>query len=152
MNTDCHKYLEDPETHADHLAGCASCRAMAEELDARLNEGKAVVPVRIETLPLAPWEGAAHKSWPLAIGVILGVMAMVAALFAMAGLSPVATLADAFRSSVPSVEILSSIIRLAPGAIQNAPAGLQIAIVISFIVINALLFLLLRRAPKGIDA
>ena len=152
MNAECQKYLEDPEGHAAHLAGCASCRAMIEELDARIADGPPVGPDSVKSLPLAPWEGAAHRSWPLALGGILGVVAIATALFAVAGLSPIATLADAARASIPPAGVLSSIIRMAPGAIQNAPAGLQIAIVISFVVINGLLFLLLRRAPKGIDA
>jgi hypothetical protein len=79
-------------------------------------------------------------------------LAIIAGLFAMAGLSPMTALMDSVRANIPSAELLASIMRLAPGAIQNAPAGLQIAIVVSFIVINAVLFLLLRRAPKGIDA
>ena len=151
MNSDCQKYLEDPEAHAAHLAGCESCRAMFEQLDAPLG-AQGIPPVRIDSLPLAPWEGATHKSWPLVVGAILGVLAIAAGLFAMAGLSPVTALTDSIRANIPSAEILGSIMRLAPGAIQNAPAGLQIAIVISFVVINAVLFLLLRRAPKGIDA
>jgi hypothetical protein len=152
MNSDCQKFLEDPESHAAHLATCERCRAMADHLDARMNGGRAIGPVRIDSLPLAPWEGATHKSWPLVIGVMLGVLAIATALFAMAGLSPLAALGDTIREKVPSAGILGSMIRLAPRAIQNAPAGLQILIVISFLLVNGLLFVLLRRAPKGIDA
>lgn len=149
MNSDCQKYLEDPETNASHIASCMSCRAMLEELDSpRVSGGRAITPV----LPLAPWEGASHRSWPLVIGVILGVVAITTAMFAMAGLSPITGLAESIRASMPSVEVLGSILRLAPGAIQNAPTGLQILVVVSFLVVNALLFVLLRRAPKGIDA
>jgi hypothetical protein len=149
MNSDCQKFLEDPETHAAHLQTCERCRAMVEHLETRVAGAQTI---RVDALPLAPWEGAGHKSWPLVIGVILGVIAIAAGLFAMAGLSPVSALADSIRSRVPSAGVLGSLIRLAPGAIQNAPAGLQIAIVISFIIVNAVLFLLLRRSPRGIDA
>ena len=151
MNSDCQRYLEDPEAHAAHLAGCERCRVMFEQLDAPIG-AQGIPRVRMDSLPLAPWEGATHKSWPLVIGAILGVLAIAAGLFAMAGLSPIAALMDSIRANVPSMAVLGSIVRLAPGAIQNAPAGLQIAIVVSFILINAVLFLLLRRAPKGIDA
>jgi anti-sigma factor RsiW len=152
MNSDCQKYLEDPEAHAAHLAGCERCRAVFEQLDAPIAEGRGIPSVRIDSLPLAPWEGATHKSWPLVIGAILGVVAIAAGLFAIAGLSPITALTESVRANIPSVDLLGSMMRLAPGAIQNAPAGLQIAIAISFVVINALLFLRLRRAPKGIDA
>ena len=40
---------------------------------------------------------------------------------------------------------------LAGGALHKAPMAWHVAIAVSFVAINTILFLLLRRAPKGID-
>ena len=138
--TDCQRYLEDPEGHAAHLAECADCRRMAEALAQNLD-----ARVRVDELPLAPWEGASHRSWPLVIGVALAVVAIAAALFAVAGTSP-------FAVAGMDSDLLTSIFRpLLSGAILNAPTSLQIKIVAAFLIVNVLFIVLLRRAPKGID-
>jgi len=142
MTDRCQQYLEDPEGHAAHLAECADCRrmeeALAQNLDAR---------VRVDSLPLAPWEGASYRSWPLVLGAVLTAIAMAAAFFAAAGTSPL----KVAGMSMPSTDLLMSMVRLTSGAIQNAPTSWQIGIGISFVVVNALFIVLLRRAPKGID-
>lgn len=139
----CQRYLEEPEAHEEHLATCAECRAVAQQLDAKVINPR----VRLDALPLAPWEGAAYRSWPLVAGGGLAVVAMAAALFAVTGTSPLATL----REAVPPVDILMSVVRSAGGAIHNAPAAWQIGLAVSFIAVNVILIALLRRAPKGID-
>lgn len=140
MTDRCQQYLEDPERHAAHLAECADCRrvaeALAQSLDAR---------VRVDALPLAPWEGASYRSWSLVLGAALAVVAIAAALFAAAGTSPLAVAAM-------DSDLFTSILRpLMSGAILNAPTSLQIKIVIAFLIVNVLFFVLLRRAPKGFD-
>ena len=144
MNRDlCQRYLEDPEANAAHLASCAECRAVEEQLSAKVRNQR----VRVDALPLAPWEDSAHRSWPLVTGGLLAVVAIAAALFGIAGVSPLLMLRDA----LPSFDILTSVVRFAGGAIQNAPTGWQIGIAISFVAVNALLIALLRRSPKGLD-
>jgi len=142
----CQQYLEDPETHSIHPAECASCRAMAEELSSVEAEG-----VVIPSLPLAPWEGAGHRSWPLVAGVLLAVVAMAGAFFAIGGASPRAELARAFRSGVDSTNAWAGFLSTAGSALQHAPPGLQLVIGLAFLLVNALLWVLLRRAPRGID-
>jgi hypothetical protein len=139
----CRLYLEDPEAHAAHLQECAECRALFEEMSERVGHR----PVTVDALPLAPWEGASHRSWPLVVGGALTVFAITGALFAAAGPSAI----QAVRSSLPSLDIVMSIFRLAGGAVQNAPTTWQIGIAISFVIVNAIFLALLRRAPKGID-
>ena len=139
----CQLYLEDPEGHAAHLRECAECRALFEEINARVDQR----PVIVDSLPLAPWEGASYRAWPLVLGGVLTVLAITAALFAAAGPSAL----QALRSNVPSLDIVMSLFRLAGGAVQNAPAVWQIGIGVSFVIVNAIFFALLRRAPKGID-
>ena len=43
------------------------------------------------------------------------------------------------------------LLRYVGDGFQHAPATLQIGVAISFLLVNTLLFVLLRRAPKGID-
>ena len=143
----CQQYLEDPEAHPTHAAECASCRAVAEELRGAIEPRAAGV----QPLPLAPWEGASHRSWPLVAGVVLTVVAMAAAFFAAAGVSPRAEIGRALSSSVASTSAWASFLSSAGGALQHAPASLQILIAVSFLLVNALLIVLLRRAPRGID-
>ncbi|MBK5259274.1 MAG: hypothetical protein JJE51_06755 [Thermoanaerobaculia bacterium] len=143
----CQRYLEDPEAHAAHLAECAECRTLFGELnDVVANRG-----VKLEVLPLAPWEEASHRPWPLILGIALGIVAIAAALFAMAGQSPLGGFINVIRNNVPSADLMASILRLAGGAVQNAPGPWQIAVGVAFVIVNAVLFLLLRRSPKGID-
>lgn len=143
MTDRCQQYLEDPEAHASHLAECADCRRMAEALEHDLVGAS----IRVDPLPLAPWEGASHRSWLLILGVTLAAIAIAAAVFAAAGMSPT----QVAGMNMPSADLIMSMTRLASGAIRNAPTSWQIGIAISFVVVNALFFVLLRRAPKGID-
>jgi hypothetical protein len=137
----CERYLADPEANASHLDECVECAAIF---------GSSAVPlqssVELDALPLAPWEGAAHKSWPLVIGGALTVFCIAAALFTIAGV-PLAAL----TGSLPSFSTLQLLLRDVGDGLQHAPAPWQIAIAISFLVVNTLLIVLLRRAPKGID-
>ena len=139
---DCRRYFEDPEANTAHLAVCAECRAVAEQLRAHVNNRK----LRIETLPLAPWEGASFRSWPLVAGGGLAVIAIAAAFFAAAGASPLIVF-EALRNSIPTAEVVQSFLQLGSGIVRNAP----FAILLAFVVVNAILFVLLRRSPKGID-
>jgi hypothetical protein len=142
MTESCQQYLQNPEANTSHLAECEECRRMTEALmEPRLQPG--ATEVRLESLPLAPWEGAGHRSWPLVLGSALTVIAIAAAFFAAAGVTPI----DVFRHNAPSLDMAASIIRL----VQNAPATFHIVVIGSFLVVNALLMLLLRRAPRGID-
>ena len=144
MNSElCQRYLEDPDANQAHLAVCADCRAIFEELDARISND----PVSVEGLPLAPWEGATYRAWPLVAGGVLTVLALTAALFAVAGASPIFVLGKALSDSIPSMDVLLSFARLARGVVESAP----VFVIVSFVIVNALLIALLRRAPKGVD-
>lgn len=145
----CHEYLQDPEANASHLESCAECRAMVEELGGEVE----VRPLAIQAdqLPLASWEGASHRSWPLVIAGALAVLILATVLFLASGTSPLSGIAVALRSAVPSLDLIVSLSQLAGGALHNAPAAWHVAIGVSFVIINTILFLLLRRSPKGID-
>jgi hypothetical protein len=141
----CKQYLEDPEANASHLAECAECRAIAESLQASGLGPRASVDV--QTLPLAAWEGASYRSWPLVAAGAIAVAAIAALLFMATGTSPMQIL----RGKVPSADVVASFVRLLGGAVQNAPAAFQIVVAVLFVIVNAIFIALLRRAPRGID-
>lgn len=145
----CEDYLQDPEANAAHLESCAECRAIAMELD----EEVAVQPrpISLDALPMAPWEGATHRTWPLVAAGVTAMAILAAVLFLAAGISPLKGIARAVTSSVPSLDLMVNLSELAGGALHKAPVTWHVAIAVSFLAINTILFLLLRRAPKGID-
>ena len=136
----CTRYFEDPEAHAAHLGECAECRAIQQQLDARVVNQ----PVRVDALPLAPWEGADHRSWPFVLGGALTIIGIAAALFAAASVSPIDLLVQSFRGSMT---IARSLVGVGGGILETAP----VLVLGLFVIVNAILFALLRRAPKGID-
>lgn len=135
----CEEYLQDPEANAAHLQSCEMCRAITEELDEELVVNPR--PLSIPALPLAPWEGAKHRTWPLVGAGLLAVFTLAVVLSAAAEVSPV----TAVTSSMPSVQALLSFFQLT-GRAMGAPV-----VAVLFLAINTVLFLLLRRAPKGAD-
>ncbi len=145
----CEDYLQDPEANAAHLESCAACRAMALELDDAVEIEPR--PLNVDALPLAPWEGASHRTWPLVAAGVVSMLILAAILFLAEGISPLRGIARAVISAVPSLDLMVNLSQLAGGALHNAPVMWHIAIGVSFLVINTLLFLLLRRAPRGID-
>ena len=136
----CTRYFEDPEAHAAHLGECAECRAIQQQLDARVVNQ----PVRVDALPLAPWEGADHRSWPLVLGGALTIIGIATALFAVASVSPIDLLMQSARGSLT---IARSLVGVGGGLLETAP----VLVLGLFVIVNAILFALLRRAPKGID-
>jgi hypothetical protein len=153
MNTDaCQRYLEDPELHGAHLDECADCRSLfatLDDADALQHEGMA--GVSLDTLPLAAWEGASHRAWPLVIGGALLLAALAIALFTMAGVSPATGFSSAVTTNVPNVGSALTTAHLVGDALQHAPAVWQIGLAVAFIAVNALFIALLRRAPRGVD-
>jgi hypothetical protein len=135
----CEEYLNDPEANAAHLESCEVCRSIEEDL------GDAVPvaprPLNLDALPLAPWEGASHKTWPLVAAGLVATLTLLFVVSAAAGVSPM----RAVRSSLPSVQALLTFLQLTGRAI-GAPL-----VAVLFVVINTILFVLLRRAPKGVD-
>src|SRR5439155_18167871 len=77
MNEACQRYLEDPERNGAHLRECAECRAVFDalglEVDAR--------PIAVDDLPMASWEGAAHRPWALVVAGAVAVAALAIVLF-----------------------------------------------------------------------
>lgn len=149
QTTSCEEYLEDPEAHAGHLESCALCRAMTEDLDADIEVQTR--PMSIDALPLAPWEGATYRPWPLVAAGIASVLILAVALFLAAGTPPLRGIARALTTTFTSFETASRFFQLFGNGLHSAPALVHITIGVLFVVINTILFLLLRRSPRGID-
>ena len=154
----CEDYFEDPEKNQAHLETCALCRALEEgmtsELDPPVDAADGIryrAAVDVESLPLATWEGASHRTWPLVAIGLAAVLILAVALFLAAGTPPLRGIARAATSGVTSFEAATRFFQLFGSGLQSAPALVHVTIAVLFVSINSLLFLLLRRAPKGID-
>ena len=141
--TRCEDYLEDPEAYAAHVESCETCRELIEELDDGVDVQHR--PVSLDALPLAPWEGASHRTWPLVAAGRAAVLILAIALFFMSGVSSLNGIASAVMSAIPPVQPVVRVLQLTGHAI-----GVPV-IAVLFVAINSILFLLLRRSPKGID-
>lgn len=142
--TDAHaEFLQDPEAHAAHLDTCVECRALI----ARLDEPVSHESVRLGELPLAGWEGASYRSWGFvaACSAILFVAAVV--LCNLAGVSPLHVL-----SMDASFAQWRTLLTVLTGTVRRATLGWQIVFGIAFVAVNTILFVLLRKPPRGLDA
>ncbi|HYH06299.1 MAG TPA: hypothetical protein VEK11_04475 [Thermoanaerobaculia bacterium] len=145
----CEDYFEDPEKNAAHLESCELCRSMNEELDADLEVSPR--PIDLNALPMATWEGASHRTWPLVAAGVAAVLILAVVLFLAAGMPPLRGLTSAVTTSLTSYEAASKFFPLVGNGLHSAPMVVHIAIGVLFVAINTILFLLLRRSPRGID-
>lgn len=143
MNDPCQRYAEDPEANAAHLRECAKCRGIYGQINAPIQSQA----VRLDALPLAPWEGAGYRSWPLVIGGALGLLAIASALCAAAGISLIGAVTAGMSAAT-----VRGYIAAGADALRATSIVWQVAFGFGFILVNSILFLLLRRAPRGIDA
>ena len=134
MNESCQRFAEDPEANAAHLRECEKCRALYGELPTH--------SVNVGALPLAPWDGATYRSWPLVIGVALAVLALALALCAAAGITPLVAMMIAAQTQISRAGQVYEKLRTFGPLVYG----------ILFLIVNSILILLLRRAPRGIDA
>jgi hypothetical protein len=140
----CDDYFRDPEANAAHLQECALCRAMAEELDGEI-EVQPHVPIDLDALPVAAWEGASHRTWPLVAAGFAAVLVLATVLFFASGNSTPVEVFHAVATGLPPVDAVVRVLQL-----TGRGLGLPL-VAILFLVINSILFLLLRRSPKGMD-
>lgn len=139
----CDDYLQDPEAYAAHVESCAACRVIAEELAAEVDVRPRAIA--LDALPLAPWEGASYRTWPLVAAGLAAMLVLAVVLFIAAGITSVPGAAQAIVSEVPPVQGLLKLFRHTGSALGGP------AVAVLFVAINTILFLLLRRSPKGMD-
>ncbi|HEV7767261.1 MAG TPA: hypothetical protein VGQ76_19825 [Thermoanaerobaculia bacterium] len=147
----CEDYFEDPVKHASHLDSCTLCSALEEDSHLAIEPRPLSTSLSVDALPMATWEGASHRTWPLvAIGTV-AVFVLAMALFLAAGTPPLRGIAHAVTSGFTSFEAASKFLQLFGTGLHNAPTLVHVTIAVLFVFINTLLFVLLRRAPRGID-
>ena len=146
-NESCERYLQEPEANAAHLETCEECRALFAPPELLVEPAT----VTADALPLAPWEGASHRSWPLALVAGVAMLLAAIALFLIAGVAPLGGVAGAIVAVIPSADLVLSASRLVGTGLQHAPMSWQVGIGAAFLLVNTIFFLLLRRAPRGID-
>jgi hypothetical protein len=144
MKDACQRYLEDPEGNPGHVADCAECRALFDTLGLAVEDH----PISVNALPLAPWEGASHRAWPLVLGGVALLFAIALAVCAWAGVPPLRVV----ESSIATVQNARGVIANASAALREASLAVQVGFGLLFVAVNTALVLLLRRAPRGIDA
>lgn len=147
----CEDYFDDPEKNAAHLETCTLCRALEENVGTLDLEPMSLRPLNLDALPLATWEGATHRTWPLVAVGAVSVLVLAIALFLAAGTPPLRGIARAVTSSVTSFEAVTKFLQLLGTGLHSAPTLVHVTIGVLFVFINTLLFLLLRRSPRGID-
>ena len=146
MNEACQRYLEEPEANAEHLRDCAECRALFDALGVSVEDRRPRLSV--DELPLAPWEGASHRPWQLIAASAISILTLSILFFVYAGTSPLSVLS----SEMSRLQAMREVLRLTSSAVRTAPLVWQVTLGILFVVVNTILVLLLRRAPRGIDA
>lgn len=149
MTARCELYLENPEQHRDHLAGCESCRRLENWLNVGPDSDGRVSAV-ISRLPVAPWEGAAYRAWGIVAAAAALVVLGATALFLMSGVSPVEGFLTVLRSLLPGFDV-SHFTNSIPQMLREAPIQFHLVVLTAFILVNAVFFLMLRRPPKGYD-
>lgn len=157
-NETCERFLANPADDPDHLERCESCqRAMEslEDLDQQLADAARIDarPVRSRlTLPLAPWEGAMHKPWTLVGAIAVAVIGIAVMLFSAAGVSPIAGFLSALQGSIdPRLGLLNAGVSFSK-VLARAPMQFHAAVAVSFVAVNFILYRLLRRPTRGLDA
>lgn len=151
----CEKYFDDPDLFAEHAESCETCRERLAELDrvdGAFGEASVAEPSiarQFGELPVAPWEAAQHRSWGIAIGAAAVLIIFAAVGFVAAGIPPLTGFEAAFRAALAPgfnpVALVTSVAAL----VRKAPVSFHITIAIAFVVVNAIFFALLKRAPRG---
>ena len=158
MKDACQRYLEDPDANPGHLAECEQCRALFDTLGLSVEERA----VSVGTLPLAPWEGASYRAWPLVSAGVVLLLGVVTSLFYWLVLLLLVAVGVCFWAGVSPLRVAeSSLVTTADtygyiagvaNAVREASLVWQIGFGFAFVAVNTALVLLLRRAPRGIDA
>jgi hypothetical protein len=159
MSRECELFMEDPEAHAAHAETCADCRRYSDEMKAfhaRFDDialPPAELAGRIDrSLPVASWEGASYRAWPTVAVAFLALGAVALALAMIAGVSLSAEMRNLFRGWVETAQGGATLMQSLPKLVAQTSTALRVTIIVLFVVINAIFFALLRRAPKGYDA
>lgn len=154
----CREFRENPEAFGSHPESCGACAAIIEEvtdLDRHIAAQSSVpdapsLALDSRTLPVAPWEGASERAWPLAVLGALALVFMAVILFLLSGVSPTDGFRAVLLSQLPRFELIELAAVVGDG-LRAAPLRVHLFIFSAFVVVNVLFVRLLRRAPRGVD-
>ena len=158
-NPECERWQDDPESVPLHPASCAMCAAREAEL-ARIDlaiEQTAPEPagslaaILTEQLPVAPWEGAHTRSWLTVLLSIALFFAAAVAAFAMLGFSALEGFGEALGGVAQQGKAIFAATESMGAFVRSAPTVFHIIIGVGVVLVNLLLFALLRRGPRGYD-
>ncbi|HUO85377.1 MAG TPA: hypothetical protein VM534_09715 [Thermoanaerobaculia bacterium] len=161
MSSSCEAYRSDPGQWPGHLAGCARCQDLERDLERvdRELHTYGSIPASPDlsasigsSLPVAPWEGAGHRPWSLIGAGALLILVAAATVFVLLGLSPLQGWTTSLRESLPSGAGLMEIARSLSAILSQAPRAFHLFVAGSFLLVNLLFVVLLRRTPRGYDA
>jgi ferric-dicitrate binding protein FerR (iron transport regulator) len=151
----CRRWADDPEGEREHLAQCPACQRDAAALAAVERNLATVVaepaPRAPRELPVAPWEGAQHRAWGFVALVVVLVAGLAAALLYALGIAPFDAIADLARNAAGSSRAVALLTDSLGTLLPAAPRAFDLGIALGFIAVNALLFFMLRRGPRGYD-
>ena len=151
----CRRWADDPEGEREHLASCPDCAREAAEAAAVERSLAAVIAepesISVAELPVAPWEGAQHRAWGFVLLALVAIAALAAGVFFALGISPFVAVADLARAAVGSRKAAALVTDSLGVLLPAAPRRFDVGIAIGFVVVNAILFFLLRRGPRGYD-
>lgn len=147
---DCEAFLEEPEKGEEHLRSCDSCRALVDELS---RESAADVSVlSLGNLPVAPWEGAAHRSWSsvAAVGAAIAILALAG--FVIAGVPPLRGFWQGLVGGMfPTLDPLKLLMAVS-NFVRSAPMSFHLFIGVAFVIVNVIFVAMLRRNTRGYGA
>ncbi len=83
--------------------------------------------------------------------VVWIILVIAAAAFAVVGIPPLAGLTKAAHGQISSGATLLDLARSFGALVLRAPVAFHVVVLTAFVSINVVLFLLLRRPPRGID-
>ena len=159
MKTRCQQWIDDPDSHEEHLLECDSCRKRADELSrvdrnlaaSVVEPGGSIASLVTDRLPVAAWEGARHRAWGLTLILIALISMLTAGLFVWVGISPAQGLADSAQSAYGGPESAALLSDSVSAFLRNAPRSFHGMIALAFLTVNFILLALLRRPPRGYD-
>lgn len=159
-DSSCRQFRGDPEKFSTHPETCGSCAAILEEITefdrefasrAAISDVPPLAPLDSRTLPIAQWEGAGERAWPLAVLGALALVFLAVMLFLLSGISPADGFRAALMSQLPRFELLEVASVVGEG-LRTAPLRVHLFILAGFTVINVIFVRMLRRAPRGVDS
>jgi hypothetical protein len=159
-DSSCRQFRGDPEAFSTHPESCVACAGILEEITqfdrefaahATLQGVPSLEPLDSRNLPIASWEGASERAWPLAVLGALALVFLAVILFLLSGISPAEGFRAALMSQLPRFELFE-IASVVGEGLRAAPLRVHVLILVGFTVINVIFLWLLRRAPRGVDA